>query len=690
MKRTLACFGAFVSAFLPAQQQSNAPHLGYVYPAGGRQGQVVEAVIGGQRLVGAARVLAGPGVQAAIVDYVRPMTPKELQETRDKLEAAAKRLGLGGSFRTGSRGNPAQFQRVAAEAGLSEKDLKRFLAFIRERSDPKRQPNPQLAETIRLRIEIAKDAQPGLRELRIVSPLGLSNPIRFYVGQDREFNEIEPNNVDPCQLDGTIPIVVNGQVMPGEQDAFAVHLKKGQTVQISAMARAITPYLADAVPGWFQAHLSLRDPDGREVAYADHDDFNQGPSLRYTPVKDGRYVVSIRDTIYRGREDFVYRLYIGPPIPEAKALFPQGMPEKEPNNSPAQSAIVSLPSTVNGAIGSPGDADCFRFRGAAGERFAIEVTARRCGSPLDASIVVTDAVGRVIAFNDDFVDKSAALITHQADPYVLFTLPSAGVYCATVRDTQGRAGPDYRYSLRLGRAEPDFELRVVPSSVTLRPGVCTPVTVFALRKDGFDGEIRLQLDNAPKGISLSGGPIPAGSDKVRVTLRASSGASEPLPLHMSGVANVAGKPIMRRAVPAEDMMQAFAYRHLVPVSSWLVTVAGRGARAAAGFSAPEAPVKIPVGGTAQVRLAGPGRLVADALSFELSDPPEGLTLKGVKGVEGALLIELQADPSKLRAGTKGNLIVDVFLQQTNALAKRPNARKTLVGCLPAIAFEVVK
>jgi hypothetical protein len=226
--------------------------------------------------------------------------------------------------------------------------------------------------------------------------------------------------------------------------------------------------------------------------------------------------------------------------------------------------------------------------------------------------------------------------------------------------------------------------------VTLRPGISTPVTVFALRKDGFNGDIKLQLANAPRGISLSGGLIPAGSDKIRVTLSGNTTSTEPIALEMSGSASAGGKEIVRNAVPAEDMMQAFAYRHLVPVSSWLVLSVGRNARAAAGFAGPEKPVQIPTTGTTKIRLTGPGRLIADSMSFELSDAPAGLTVKSVTGVEGALIIELQADPSKLKVGMKGNLILDMFTERTNALAKRANARKTMVGCLPAISFEVVR
>ena len=47
-----------------------------------------------------------------------------------------------------------------------------------------------------------------------------------------------------------------------------------------------------------------------------------------------------------------------------------------------------------------------------------------------------------------------------------------------------------------------------------------PVTVYALRKDGFDGEIALALKDAPAGFALSGARMPGGQDQVRITLTA--------------------------------------------------------------------------------------------------------------------------------------------------------------------------
>ncbi|MCU0772559.1 MAG: hypothetical protein MUE94_12450 [Verrucomicrobia bacterium] len=46
-------------------------------------------------------------------------------------------------------------------------------------------------------------------------------------------------------------------------------------------------------------------------------------------------------------------------------------------------------------------------------------------------------------------------------------------------------------------------------------------------------------------------------------------------LEIEGRAVVAGREIIRPGVPPEDLMQAFLYRHLVPMEQWMVAVVGR-------------------------------------------------------------------------------------------------------------------
>ena len=84
------------------------------------------------------------------------------------------------------------------------------------------------------------------------------------------------------------------------------------------------PYLADAVPGWFQASLTLFDAQGKELAYADHYRFHPDPVLHYViPARRPVYVSKSTTRSIAGREDFVYRVALGE-LPFITGIFPLG------------------------------------------------------------------------------------------------------------------------------------------------------------------------------------------------------------------------------------------------------------------------------------------------------------------------------------------------------------------------------
>ena len=56
---------------------------------------------------------------------------------------------------------------------------------------------------------------------------------------------------------------------------------EGEKLVVSLQARNLIPYLADAVPGWFQTVVSLHDARGRELAFADDYRFDPDPVIFY-------------------------------------------------------------------------------------------------------------------------------------------------------------------------------------------------------------------------------------------------------------------------------------------------------------------------------------------------------------------------------------------------------------------------
>lgn len=560
---------------LRAQQQRD-PRIGYAFPAGAQRGSVVEISVGGQYLEGTqGALISGSGVRVSLLKYNRPLQQKRFNELRDYLEETRKKM-VESKVQWAEIRKLDKVERVAlilTEAGATADEIQTFLEMRKQRSDPKRQQNAQLSENLILKVEVAPDAPTGTRELRLLSTTGASNPISFCVG-----NLIEQTGSGrlgstlETAARVTLPAVINGWIPPGGIDHYSFQARRGSHLVIAVQARDLTPYLADAVPGWFQPVVTLYDAKGREVAYADHFRFSPDPLLCCDILEDGLYLLEIRDALYRGREDFVYRVTVGE-IPFVTDIFPLGgrpgypstvevagwnltrkkvallplaregvyavpglgnefvnngtvfandevpqIMEAEQNNDRAHAQNVTLPVIVNGRIDPPGDVDVFAIPCQAGDKVTAETSARRLNSPLDSWIKVTDAAGKQIAFNDDFEDKGAGLQTHYADSRVMFTASARGLYYIQVGDAQGKGGPEYAYRLRISQPMPDFALRVVPSCINARPGAVVPVTVYALRRDGFNDDIILDLKDAPAGFQLDGGWIPAGQDKARATL----------------------------------------------------------------------------------------------------------------------------------------------------------------------------
>jgi hypothetical protein len=157
--------------------------------------------------------------------------------------------------------------------------------------------------------------------------------------------------------------------------------------------------------------------------------------------------------------------------------------------------------------------------------------------------------------------------THHADSYLLAKLPADGTYFVHLGDTTRNGGEEFAYRLRLSEALPDFALRVVPSSISLRSKSSAQVSVYAIRKDGFTGPIKLSFMNPPPGFSASPISISGTQEVVRLTVKTDLVETpEPVNLTVAGSAKIGDREVSHEAVPAEDRMQAFLWRHLVPAT----------------------------------------------------------------------------------------------------------------------------
>src|SRR5207237_962808 len=139
--------------------------------------------------------------------------------------------------------------------------------------------------------------------------------------------------------------------------------------------------------------------------------------------------------------------------PFARDTLPE-ISEREPNNTPADAQKVSLPIMINGCINKHDDWDVFQFVGHSNQTVVAEVMARRLDSPLDSVLKLTDAAGKLVAFNDDHEELGSGLNTHQSDSYFMARLSADGTYYLHIGDTARQGGEEYAYRLRLSAPRP--------------------------------------------------------------------------------------------------------------------------------------------------------------------------------------------------------------------------------------------
>jgi hypothetical protein len=537
------------------------------------------------------------------------------------------------------KGDAPKSEKEAAKDKLIDRIQKRF-------AEDERTPAVRSqTELVFAEVTVAPDAKPGRREIRVITKRGVSNPLPFYVGQ---VPEVARKPMKTCQLPVlgkeslaqrkrpleevemrvTVPCTMNGQIAPGEVNRYRFQANKGQRLVISAKARDLVPYVADGVPGWFQAVLRLSDSSGKELAYNDDFRSNPDPVIYFEVPEDGEFVLAIHEALFRGRESFVYRITVvelpfvtsifplggrvgqpvkiemdgwnlekatlSPPSPDAKPgthllaaingtlvsnfvpfaldTLPEAL-DQEPNDEPAKAQKVTLPIIINGRSDRPGDLDIFEVEGKAGETIVAEVTARRLGSPLDSFLTVTGADGKIIALNDDHFDVGSGMNTDHADSYLMAKLPGDGKYYIHLGDTRRQGGKEYAYRLRISQPQPDFELRLIPAQICIPSKGSASVTVFAIRKDGYDGPINLSFKDLPKGLESPGATLGAAQEAVGVAVKTTLAAMEaPVNVTLIGTAKIGDREVVHAVVPSEDKMQAFLWRHLLPAETLPVLV----------------------------------------------------------------------------------------------------------------------
>lgn len=432
---------------------------------------------------------------------------------------------------------------------------------------------PELQE-IKLKFTVAPDAQPGVRDFRIATPQGASTVGQLVVVRQPVILEAGENDSREKAQSISLPAAICGKVEKNEDvDFYKFHANAGQVFSFHVRSMRLQDRIHD-LQNHIDPILTIRNEQGTTLV-ANDNYFYGDPFVHYRFEQAGDYFLEIRDVRYQGNQYWEYCLeasdqpfvtnifplavsrgqaarlqFVGFSLPTETSTIlrvaeaepcgatawslPMGTTTSNPapvlvselpvivegiadNNTAASASDVALPATITGRIESERDVDHFAFAALKGESFSFEVRARREQSALDSHLRVLDEKGNQLALNDDMrMGKRTS-----SDSWIEnWTAPADGRYLLEIRDLQGRGGPQFVYAIQATRALPSFQLWLDTDKTQLTAGTSSILFVRAERKNGFAGDIQLEVDGIPHGVTASCGKILAKGQDGCIVLQA--------------------------------------------------------------------------------------------------------------------------------------------------------------------------
>jgi len=435
-------------------------------------------------------------------------------------------------------------------------------------------------------ITIAPDAPIGVHDARVMSRMGISSARVFSIGSLPEITRIKPNTSLETALALPVNSVCNGVMTNRAVDYYSFQGINCHRIAVDCAAPGIDSKLNPVV--------IIADAKGRDLLVN-----RTGGALDFTPTADGTYLIKLQSLTFQGGPQQFYRLALQEvsgtgPVPRQASTAkvssfswpPVGAPaapvlaETEPNNLPAQAQKITLPCDIGGNFFPAADVDTFEFSARKDEVWWVEVGSERLGLPTDPFVLVQRVTkeGEKETLTDvaelyDIPSPMKVTIngySYDGPPYnagspdVLgkVEIKEDGVYRLQVRDLFGgtRNDPGNHYRLIVRQAAPDFslvawavhmELRngdrsALSKPIALRGGASMAFEVVVVRRDGFDGDIELGMEDLLAGVSARGLKIPAGKVQGMMIISAAQNAPRSFGIaKMFGRAQINGASVTR-------------------------------------------------------------------------------------------------------------------------------------------------
>ena len=290
------------------------PRLNSLFPAGAQVGKSVEVKIESSDLEGAHTLIVEgePGIKGVL-------NPGggEVDETHKPVFES--NCGQCHELRSPSNRSMTATQwenvvkRMVTEKGadIIEDDQTKIIHYLKSAA--------KASGGMTVELDIAPDAQIGVREIRIVGRNGTSTAWPFEVSDVPDIVEIESNNNSESATSIELPIIINGVINPGgDEDYYAFQGTQGDRCVFNVKAYRYN----NISQQYFNPTISLYDIKGKELARS-NGFFSLDPLIDYTLPEDGVYFLRIRDLLYRGNPDSVYRLTSGV-VPYNTYIYPTG------------------------------------------------------------------------------------------------------------------------------------------------------------------------------------------------------------------------------------------------------------------------------------------------------------------------------------------------------------------------------
>ena len=584
MKHSPALIATATLALLSGPVFAQAlPRITALYPPGAKSGATLDVAIRGGGITSPSQVIvSGPGISATLNTAEVKIDPAEQKLFQAKCTQCHEMRGPANISRTADQW-VATVDRMIREksAPIETAEREKIVSYVRAAA--------RASAGLTARITVAADATPGMREIRVVGQNGTSTAFPFEITAQPDALEAEPNNEVAKAPVVAMPTTINGQLpSSGDVDCYAFNAKKGERVVFNVSGVRLN----EANQAFFFPVLYLYDEKGKELA-KNTGYFSLDPLIDWTAPADGKYVIAVRDMLYRGNPATIYRLSMGS-LPYKTYLFPAGgkrgatvsaalngqnmepttVPVALPADAPAgirqvstphgtfrfavgeydeyvekagEPQNITLPLSINGRVEAAKETDRYTFTISKEQLgpYTFEAFSERLGSP---------TVARLTLLND----RNRALVTNSGgggtrDPRIDYTFAQPGTYTLEIADANDRFGPEYVYRISAGSAAPEFTLTMFPDNPNLGPGSSVYLGVTVQRRVGINTPIEVVFPNLPAGITASRAVIQPNETRGFVILTAAPDAKPGTVGLLAPVARTAidGKTVERPVVPYE-------------------------------------------------------------------------------------------------------------------------------------------